>query len=124
NSSRRMKTGIDAATGNLASGGKAVFPLGLSDPPPVDGSTPSGGPAWAEIADAGINFVRHYDPWAASSAAEQMINVRHKLDVARKNGIQVWLALAGVDNTLANRGLLDEIVNAVKGHPGLGVWKG
>jgi hypothetical protein len=118
------KTRIDAATGNLVAAGKPVFPLGLSDPPPVDGETPSGGPAWAEIADAGINFVRHYDPWAASSAAEQMVNVRHKLDVARKNRLQVWLALAGVDNTLAQKGLLDEIVNAVKGHPGLGVWKG
>jgi hypothetical protein len=101
-----------------------IFPLGLSDPPPVDGTSPSGAPAWAEIADAGISFVRHYDPWAASSAAEQMGNVRHKLDVARKNKLQVWLALAGVDNTLANKGLLDEIVNAVKDHPGLGAWKG
>jgi len=119
-----MKTRIDPATGNVVSGGKPVFPLGLSDPPPVDGKTPSGGDAWAEIAGAGINFARHYDPWAASSAAEQMINVQHKLDVARQHGMQVWLALAGVDNTLANKALLTEIVNAVKGHPGLGVWKG
>jgi hypothetical protein len=117
-------TRVDASTGNLISGGKAIFPLGLSDPPPVDGKTPSGGDAWAEIAAAGVNFVRHYDPWAASSAAEQLLNVRHKLDVARTHKLQVWLALAGVDNTLANKALLTEIVNAVKGHPGLGVWKG
>ena len=119
-----MKTRIDGATGNLVSGGKPVFPLGLSDPPPVDGKTPSGRDAWAEVADAGINFARHYDPWAASSAAEQMVNVRHKLDVAHRHGMQLWLALAGVDNTLANKALLTEIVNTVKGHPGLGVWKG
>ena len=119
-----MKTRIDGATGNLVSGGKPVFPLGLSDPPPVDGKTPSGRDAWAEVADAGINFARHYDPWAASSAAEQMTNVRHKLDVAHQHGMQLWLALAGVDNTLANKALLTEIVNAIKGHPGLGVWKG
>jgi hypothetical protein len=119
-----MKTRVDPKTRNLVSGGKAVFPLGLSDPPPVDGTTPSGGDAWKEIAGAGINFVRHYDPWAASSVAEQMVNVKHKLDAARENGLQVWLALAGVDYTLANKGLLDQIVNAVKGHGGLGVWKG
>lgn len=117
-------TRLDAKTGNLISGGRAIFPLGLSDPPPVDGRTPSGTDAWAEIAAAGINFARHYDPWAARSAAEQMVNVRHKLDAARAHGLQVWLALAGVDDSLARKGLLDEIVNAVKGHPGLGVWKG
>ena len=119
-----MKTHLDPTTGNIVSGGKAIFPLGLSDPPPVDGKTPSGGDAWAEIAGAGINFARHYDPWSASSAVEQMVNVRHKLDVARKHGMQLWLALAGADNTLANKALLTEIVNAVKEHPGLGVWKG
>ena len=119
-----MKTRIDPATGNLVSGGTPVFPLGLSDPPPVDGKTPSGGDAWAEIAAAGINFARHYDPWAAGSAAEQMVNVRHKLDVAHGHGMQLWLALAGVDNTLANKALLTEIVDGLKEHPGLGVWKG
>ena len=119
-----MKTHLDPTTGNIVSGGKAIFPLGLSDPPPVDGKTPSGGDAWTEIAGAGINFARHYDPWSASSAVEQMVNVRHKLDVARKHGMQLWLALAGADNTLANKALLTEIVNAVKEHPGLGVWKG
>ena len=119
-----MKSRLDPKTGNLVSGGNAIFPLGLSDPPPVDGKTPSGGDAWKEIAGAGINFARHYDPWAASSAAEQMVNVQHKLDVARAHGMQLWLALAGVDNTLANKALLTQIVNAVKDHPGLGVWKG
>jgi hypothetical protein len=119
-----MKTRIDPKTGYLISGGKAIFPLGLSDPPPVDGLAPNGGPAWKEVAGAGINFARHYDPWAAGSAAEQMINVRHKLDVAREHGLQLWLALAGVDNTLANKKLLTDLVNALKGHAGLGVWKG
>jgi hypothetical protein len=118
------RTRIDAKTGNLVSGGKAIFPLGLSDPPPVDGETPSGGSAWAEIADAGVSFVRHYDPWTAAAFAEQAANVRHKLDTAQKHGLQVWLALAGVDDDLSRKRLLDEVVNAFKGHAGLGVWKG
>ena len=115
---------IDTATGNLVAGRTPIFPLGLSDPPPVDGTAPGGRPAWAEIADAGVTFVRHYDPWTRAAAGEQLANVRHKLDVAHAHGLQVWLALAGVDQTLAQRGLLDEIVRACKGHPGLGVWKG
>ena len=59
--------------------------------------------------------MRHYDPWTAGAAAEQMVNVQHKLDVAQKNKLQVWLALAGVDNTLANKTLLTDIVNEVEG---------
>ena len=33
---------IDAATGNLVLGGKPVFPIGLSDPPPLGSTAPSG----------------------------------------------------------------------------------
>ena len=112
------KTRIDPKTGNLISGGKAIFPLGLSDPPPVDAK------AWAEIAGAGVNFVRHYDPWTAAAFSEQAANVAHKLDTAKANGLQVWLALAGADNDLTRKKLLDQIVQLFKGHPGLGVWKG
>src|SRR5690242_4591278 len=117
-------TRIDPATGNLLAGGKAIFPLGLSDPPPVDGTAPSGAPAWAEIAGAGVNFVRHYEIWTRGGAAEQLLEVEHELDVARDHRLQVWLALAGVDNNLGRRQLLDEIVQTLRGHPGLGVWKG
>jgi hypothetical protein len=115
---------IDPKTGNLIAGGKAIFPLGLSDPPPVDGKTPNGGSAWAEIATAGVNFARNYTVWRAAAAAEQLIEVGRELDAARDHKIQLWLALAGVDNDLTHKQLLDEIVAEVKGHPGLGAWKG
>ena len=36
----------------------------------------------------------------------------------------MWLALAGVDDDLSQQPLLDRVVDAFKGHPGLGVWKG
>ena len=42
---------IDSATGNLLMGGQPVFPLGLSDPPPLGSTAPSGRDAWAEIAE-------------------------------------------------------------------------
>jgi len=38
-------TTVDTATGNVLVGGKRIFPLGLSDPPPVDSTAPDGRPA-------------------------------------------------------------------------------
>jgi hypothetical protein len=118
------RTTIDAATGDLLVGGKRVFPIGLSDPPPVDGTAPSGRPAWAEVADAGVTYARNYTLWTAGGAAEQMAAVLQQLEAAAAHGLQMWLALAGVDNDLSHQALLDRIVNTVKSHPGLGVWKG
>jgi hypothetical protein len=116
---------VDPATGDLLVGGKPVFPIGLSDPPPVNSTAPNSGlPAWEEIARAGVNFVRNYTVWTAAGLAEQLLAVAQELDEAQRHGLQVWLALAGVDRDLSRRPLLDQIVDAVKGHPGLGVWKG
>jgi hypothetical protein len=118
------RTTIDPATGDLLVDGKRVFPIGLSDPPPLDGTAPSGRPAWAEVAAAGVSFARNYTVWTAGGAAEQMAAVLQALEAAAGHGLQLWLALAGVDNDLSQRALLDRIVNTVKGHPGLGAWKG
>jgi hypothetical protein len=112
------RTTVDPLTGALLVGGKRVFPIGLSDPPPLDDS------AWAEIAAAGVTHVRNYTVWTAGGAAEQLIEVGRQLDAAVEHGLQLWLALAGIDNDLSKKALLDKIVNAVKGHRGLGVWKG
>lgn len=117
-------THVDPATGALRAGGKAVFPLGVSDPPPVGGTAPGGRDAWAEIAAAGINFARRYATWTAAGAAEELIAVGQELAAAQQHGLQLWLALAGLDDDLGHASLLDRVVDAVKGHPGLGVWKG
>lgn len=118
------RTTVDGATGDLLVGSTRVFPIGLSDPPPLDGTAPNGRPAWAEVAAAGVTFARNYTVWTAAGAAEQMTAVLQQLDAAVEHGLQLWLALAGVDNDLSHRALLDRIVNTVKGHPGLGAWKG
>ena len=118
-------TSIDLATGNLLVGGKPVFPIGLADPPPVGGTALNSGlPAWAEISAAGVSFVRNYTVWTAAGVAEQILSVVQELDAAAGHDLQVWLALAGVDNDLTHQSVLDEIVNTLKGHPGLGAWKG
>ena len=115
---------IDAATGNLLINGRPVFPLGLSDPPPLGSTAPNGRDAWAEIASAGANFVRNYTIWKDVGLDEQLIAAGAELDAAPGHGLQLWLALAGVDNDLTHQSLLDQILNTFKGHPGLGVWKG
>jgi len=112
------RTTVDPATGSLLVAGKRVFPIGLSDPPPLNGSD------WAEIASAGVTYVRNYTVWTAGGAAEQLIEVGEQLDAAVEHGLQLWLALAGIDNDLSKQSLLDRIVNAVKAHRGLGAWKG
>jgi hypothetical protein len=116
---------IDLSTGNMLIGGKRVFPIGLSDPPPVDSTALNSGlNAWAEIASAGVTFVRNYTGWTAVGADEQMLSVAQELDAAPNHGLQLWIGLAGVDNDLTQESLLDRIVNTFKGHPGLGAWKG
>lgn len=118
------RTVVDAATGDLLVAAKRVFPLGLSDPPLASSVAPGSGlPAWEEISKAGITFVRNYTVWTARAAAEQLLAIGQELNAARQHGLQLWLALAGVDRDLSQRALLDEIVDAVKEHPGLGVWK-
>jgi hypothetical protein len=116
---------VDSATGNLLVEGKSVFPVGLSDPPPFDSTAPDSGlNAWAEVALAGVKFVRNYTVWTAAAAGEQMISVAAQLDAAQQHGLQVWLALAGVDSDLRQASLLGRIVDSVRRHPGLGAWKG
>ena len=119
------RTVIDPATGNLLVGGTAVFPLGLADPPPVGSTAPTSGlAAWAEIADAGVDLVRNYTVWTEAPLDAQLSEVGRELDAAPAHGLQVWLALAGIDNDLSQVSLLDQVVGAFKGHPGLGAWKG
>jgi hypothetical protein len=117
-------TRIDPATGDLLVAGTQVFPLGLSDPPPPDTTAPSGRPAWTEITDAGVNYIRNYTVWTQAALSRQLAGVRQELDAAAHGGLQLWLALAGLDRDLSKQSLLDEVVDTLKDHPGLGVWKG
>ena len=117
-------TTVDVATGCLLVDGTRIFPLGLSDPPPLGSTAPGGRDAWEEIASAGVRLIRNYTVWTEAAVDEQMIAVAQELDAAPQHGLQLWLALAGADANLGQQALLDRIVNTFKGHPGLGVWKG
>jgi hypothetical protein len=115
---------IEVATGTMLVDGAPVFPIGLSDPPPLGSTAPDSGlDAWAEIASVGVRLVRNYTRWV-DPVDEQLISVAEQLDAASSHGLQLWLGLAGVCNDLSKRALLDRIVNTFKAHPGLGAWKG
>jgi hypothetical protein len=116
---------IDQATGNLLMAGKPVFPIVLSDPPPLGAVAPTRGlDAWAEIASVGVRLVRNYTVWTAAAVEEQLIALAKELDAAPHHGLQLWVGLAVVDEDLSRQSLLDEIVGEIRGHPGLGPWKG
>ena len=79
---------IEAATGDLLVDGQRVFPLGLSDPPPLGSTAPNGRDAWAEVASAGAGFVRNYTVWKRVGLDEQLIAVAQELDPAPAHGLQ------------------------------------
>src|SRR2546423_7459034 len=52
------RVAIGGGTGALVIGGERVFPLGLSNPPPVASVTPAGRNGLEEVAANGVTFVR------------------------------------------------------------------
>jgi hypothetical protein len=66
--------------------------------------------------------------WNEELIAGQVQAERAQLDAAAAHGLQAWLWLGNVPNLAptpaANDRLLTAIVNGLKGHRGLGAWKG
>jgi hypothetical protein len=117
-------------TGVLVIGGQKVFPLGLSLPPPVGGKTPDGKDAWKEIRDGGASFVRTgRADWNANQIDAQIAAEKKLEDAAAANGLHCWMWLGALPNLPTTPGstkeqLLTTVVDAFKGHPGLGAYKG
>src|ERR1700675_3502862 len=57
-SGRLSAVTIHGQTGSLLIGGERVFPIVLSNPPPATGTAPSGRNGLAEVAAAGVSFIR------------------------------------------------------------------
>jgi hypothetical protein len=118
--------GIDAATGSLVVGGKKVLPIVLSNGPPATSVAPSGRNGLA----AGVGFLRTgVGNWSAEFLTGQIQNERKLLDAAGSHGLSCWTWLGRLPNLRTNAGstneqLLTQVVNALKGHPALGAWKG
>src|SRR5437016_12435286 len=120
---------IDAA-GVLVVGGQKVFPLGLSLPPPVGGKTPDGKDAWQELKAGGASFVRTGRAnWDAQQIDAQIAAEQKLEDAAAAHSLLCWLWLGALPNLPTTPGspqeqLLGQVVNAFKGHPALGAYKG
>ncbi len=122
---------IDGQTGVLQIDGEKVFPLGLSNPPPLGAKTPGGKDALEELADAGASFIRTgRGDWSLAQIDAQLAAERALEDAAAARGLHCWLYLGDVPDLpppgppSANEQLLAKIVAAFEAHPGLGAYKG
>src|SRR5262245_22652161 len=78
-------------SGGLKVAGKTLFPIGISLPPPPGGKTPSGRDGLAELAAAGVTFVRTGTAgWNEEFAAAQITAERSRLDAAAAAGVHCW----------------------------------
>src|SRR5216684_1691211 len=125
---------IDQATGRLLIDGRKVFPIGLSYAPPLGGKTPNGNDGWAEVAAAGVNFIRTgRNDWSLAAVDAQVASERGRLDAAASHGLHCMLRFAdvgsfppstGSGSPSINEQLLVKIANGLRGHPALGAYYG
>jgi len=123
---------VDGATGCLVIGGRKIIPVALAQGPPPGGTTPTGADAWSEVAGAGVNFIRtRAVQWSLPQIDAQIASEKAVLDAAAAHQLSGWLQLGTVANLppsttppSTNEQLLVRIINGLKAHPALGVWKG
>ena len=122
--------GVDRRTGALVVAGSKVFPLVLSNGPPLGAKAPDGQDALAEVAAGGAGFIRTgRNDWSSRSIEQQLAAERDVLDSAAAHGLLCWVQLGQVPDLSASElatreQLLTRIVGELKDHPALGAWKG
>ena len=125
---------IDPATGVLVIDGKHLFPLGLSNPPSLGKTAPSGREGLEEVAQAGVSVIRTgRGDWSLAKIEAQIAAERTLQDAAASYGLQCWLQLGDTPNlpspvtghspSVAEQ-LLTRIATGVKDHPALAAYKG
>jgi hypothetical protein len=121
---------IDQSTGCLLIDGAKVFPIALSNPPPLGGKTPANTDGWNEVKSAGVNFIRtRLVQWDLAQIDAQIAQVKTVFDAAAAKGFHCWLQLGEIANlpttpNSTNEQLLTRITNGLKSHAALGVYKG
>ncbi|HST25585.1 MAG TPA: hypothetical protein VLJ76_06310 [Gaiellaceae bacterium] len=119
-----------ATTGVLDAGGTELFPLGISEPPPLGGKTPDGRDAFEELGSGGVNFMRlGIQNWSNAGLTGQIKAATDMMDAGHPHGIYGWLWLGKTANfagpdAASNQQLLEKIVAGTKDHLGLGAYKG
>src|SRR5260370_12073230 len=80
---------IDPATGSLLAAGQRIFPIVLSNAPPVGSAAPSGRNGWAEVAASGVNLVRSgRADWSPEFADGQIATERSLLAPAAPHALR------------------------------------
>jgi hypothetical protein len=69
-------------------------------------------------------MLRVYPKWNAANAAAQIDELKKLMADAGRFGLRFWVGLYDVANDLSKQALLQQIVDGLKGSPGLGAWKG
>src|SRR5438094_1268988 len=109
--------------------GKKTFVFSFSLPPPPDGKTPEGRDAFAELKEAGMNFMRIRPTTGPQDYTEAGIrSIKPWLDAAAGQGMHCWVTLGklpAIDPAKPqNEKLLRLAIELYKDHPALGAWKG
>ena len=121
-------TTVDAS-GVVVLDGQKTFPIVLAKGPPPDGTTPSGGNAFAEVVGAGVNFLKVGPatvPWTAADIDEAKLEDQ----AAAAQGAHTWVNLATLSRATpgsAADGLLSQVVTSLEQDPSgsaIGMWKG
>jgi pimeloyl-ACP methyl ester carboxylesterase len=90
----RFETSLDAS-GTFLFGGQRVFPIALTNPPPLYGTTPTGLSGQGEVARVGVNVFRVGPSWSPWTLAE-VARARRWDRAAARLGIHTWINLNGL----------------------------
>lgn len=113
--------------GALLLEGEPTFVVGLADPPPLGGLTPTGTDGWDEVTSAGVHMVRYILPRGARWSPDYYDHAQATLDAAAARGAVVRLYLHELSQAQPGTpedATLRELVARFSDHPGLGFWLG
>ncbi len=117
-------------SGGYVIAGKPSFPIGLSNPPPLDSRTPSGADGLDAVVKAGVSIFRVgplSQPWSNTT-----IDYAKAWDeAALQRGVHTWVSLGDTVGSAApgarSDAVLTKVVTSLLSDPsaaGLGLWKG
>ena len=116
-------------SGTMVLNGQKVFPIVLAKGPDAGAKTPGGGEALAEVAGAGVSFLKIGPatvPWTSGDITDANTQDR----AAAANGLSTWVNLSTVSQATAGSPgdvLLAQVIGSLKADQGagaIGVWKG
>jgi hypothetical protein len=121
-------TRLDRA-GTVILDGRKVFPIVLSKGPEAGTTTPDGLDALAEVASAGVNFVR-VGPGAGTWTSRDIAQAIARNREAAAHGLYTWVNLSSLSRAQPDTwraALLRKVIGSLERDPSataLGMWKG